>query len=62
MVTVASLLSGVESLASTFDPANAWGPARFGPGHYDGAAAVRVLLWDSKIGQWGLAGPPQPVP
>lgn len=62
VVSVAALLSGVESLASTFDPANAWAPARFGPGHYDGASAVRVLLWDSKIGQWGLTGPPQQVP
>jgi len=62
VVSVAALLSGVESLSTTFEPANAWAPARFGPGHYDGAAAVRVLLWDSKIGQWGLTGPPQPVP
>ena len=61
-VSAAALLSGVESLGTTFDPANAWAPARFGPGHYDGASAVRVLLWDSKIGQWGLTGPPQPVP
>jgi len=61
-VSVAALLAGVESLATTFDPANAWAPARFGPGHYDGASAVRVLLWDSKVGQWGLTGPPEQVP
>jgi hypothetical protein len=61
-VSVATMLTGVESLATTLEPANAHAPARFAPGHYDGATAVRVLLWNTKTTQWGFASPPQNVP
>jgi hypothetical protein len=60
--SVATMLAGVESLGTSLDPANGWAPSRFGVAHYDGATAIRVLQWNTKTTQWGLATPPQHVP
>jgi ABC-type branched-subunit amino acid transport system substrate-binding protein len=60
--SVDGLLSGIQALATSFDPANGWAPAHFGPGHYDGGSAVRVLRWDAKASQWALGPAPAPVP
>jgi hypothetical protein len=61
-VSVATLLSGIEGLGTMFEPADGWATTRFGRGHYDGATAVRVLLWNDKTSQWTLDSPPESVP
>jgi hypothetical protein len=59
--TPAALLSGIESLGTTFVPAETYGTSRFGPGRYDGATSVRVLLWSNQSGGWVFASGPESV-
>ena len=39
-----------------------FGNAQFGPGRYDGGAAVRTMVWDAPAQTWNFIGPPVPIP
>jgi ABC-type branched-subunit amino acid transport system substrate-binding protein len=56
-VSPGGLLAGVEALGTSYS--SPWaGPTRFGPGRYDGAAAVRPLRFMDECGCFRYTGPP----
>ncbi|MHB8463989.1 MAG: ABC transporter substrate-binding protein [Acidimicrobiales bacterium] len=61
-ITPAALVAGVERLGSGFSLADGYAPASFGPAHYDGGVATRVMAWNESALEWQYTSSPQTVP
>jgi hypothetical protein len=59
-ITPAGLQAGVERLGSSFSSAVTWA-TQFGPGRHDGAAAYRILTFDSSCKCYHYTGENIPV-
>jgi hypothetical protein len=60
--TAASLLKGIEAVGSGFEPAMSYGPALFGPKHYDGGSFMRVVKFDPAAKAYKLGSPAARIP
>ena len=61
-ISVAALNAGVDSLGTSFDSANGYGPTYFGPGVYDGGQELQVQKWDPAINAFDYVGSVQKIP